>query len=220
MSKLLGIIIALLSVVFAAAQENKPLADAGTTTCGSPQSGGVGKWVTSKAGFSAAVELRVRVTGIGKQRRCVTSWLLHVRDGSGKPRRIAVAEREDVPEDNEWAQENSFEINAWSNDRRVLLMSEVQVLGDGDETTPIIYDFVHQTRWRIELQPLFEEFIPADCYVVYRALRFADDGKVLIEAMSTDDDREEGTKACFPDSRWRLDFRNRRISRSGPKKSE
>lgn len=37
------------------------------------------QWVKSSAGFSAAVELQTAITGSGTNRRCVTSWKLHVR---------------------------------------------------------------------------------------------------------------------------------------------
>lgn len=212
-----GIVILLLGWKLVLAQGGKPLADAGITTCDEPQSGGgTGKWVTSKRGFSAAVELRVNIVGADKQRQCTTSWILHVRKPGGQPQSITVADRQDGPEDNEWVQENSFEINAWSSDGSMLLTSQAEAQGDWDETTPIIYDFNSNQHWRSELQPLFKKFIVADCYVVYRALGFAQDGRVLISAMSTDDDREPVTKPCFGSSRWYLDFRHKTVSRASP----
>lgn len=217
--KLDGIAILILVLVSgwkpAPAQSGKPLADAGTTTCAEPQSGGgMGKWVNSKRGFSAAVELRVNVVGADKQRRCTTSWILHTRTQDGHPQTITVADREDGPDDNEWIQENSFEITAWSADGSMLLASQIEVQGDWDETTPIIYDFNSGRHWRLPLEPLFEKFIGKECYVVYQALGFAQDGRVVISAMSTDDDREPGTKPCFAKSRWYLDFRHNAISRA------
>lgn len=200
------------------ASDAKPIADAGTTTCAEPQSGGgIGKWVTSKRGFSAAVELRVNVVGTDEQRRCTTSWILHVRKRDGQSQTITVADREDGPEDNEWIQENSFEINAWSSDGSMLLASQVEAQGDWDETTPIIYDFDSGQYWNPQLYPLFKKSIGnIDCYVVYRPQGFAQDGRVLISAKSTDDDREPGTKPCFGSSRWYLDFRQNTISRASP----
>jgi hypothetical protein len=217
MRKLLVIAILVLGWKSALAQDSRPLADAGTTTCAEPQSGGgVGKWVTSNRGFAAAVELRVKIVGAEKQRHCTTSWILHVRRQNGQPESITVAEREDAPEDNEWVQENSFEVNAWSSDGSILLASQIEAQGDWDETTPIVYDFNTGQHWSPQLYPLFKKFIHADCHVVYRPLGFAQDGRVLISAMSTDEDREPGTKACFGDSRWYLDFRNNAISRALP----
>lgn len=202
------------------AQDGKPLADAGTTLCEEPQQGGgIGKWVTSKRGFSAAVELRVSVAGTDRQRHCTTSWILHVRRQGGQPRSVSVAERADVPEDNEWAQENSFEIIAWSSDGSMVLASQIEAQGDSDETTPIIYDFNSSHHWHVQLYPLFKKLIGPDCYVVYRPLGFAQDGRVLLSAMSTDDDREPGTKPCFVTSQWYLDFRRNTISRSSLNRS-
>lgn len=213
MRKLLTIVLPLCVISLAVAQDIKPLADAGVTTCQSADSGGTGKWVTSNAGFAAAVELRLKVTGTDKQRRCTTSWVLHIRDENKQPKSITIAEREDRPEDNEWTQENSFEINAWSRDGKSVLISQIEAQGDWDETTPIIYDFQSDKQWRIELNPLFKKLIPADCYVVYRPIRFADDERVLISASSTDTDREPGTTPCFEDSLWQLDFRRSSIAR-------
>jgi hypothetical protein len=198
----------------ALAQSDKPLAEAGTTTCAERQSGGgIGKWISSQRGFSAAVELRVSLAGEDKQQRCTTSWILHVRKPNGQARSITVADRQDSPEDNEWVQENSFEINAWSSDGSMLLASQVEAQGDWDETTPIVYDFNSGQHWHRQLQPLFEKFVRPDCNVIYRPLRFAEDGRVLISAMSTDEDREPGTKPCFRSSRWYLDFRSNALSR-------
>jgi hypothetical protein len=211
--------IAILALVWkpAFAQDGRPLADAGTTICAEPQSGsGVGKWVTSKRGFSAAPELRLKVVGAEKMRHCTTSWILHVRREDRQLESITVAERQDVPQDNEWVQENSFEVNAWSSDGSMLLASQIEAQGDWDETTPIVYDFNSGRHWHPQLYPMFKKYIPGDCYVVYRPLGFVQDGRVLISAMSTDDDREPGTKPCFGSSRWYLDFRNNTISRASP----
>jgi hypothetical protein len=217
MRKLLPIILPLCFIATAAAQNGKLLANAGITTCESGSGAGTGKWVTSNAGFSAAVELRLKITGRDKQRRCITSWVLLVRDRSERSKSITVAEREDGPEDNEWVQENSFEINAWSRDGKLVLISQIEVQGDWDETTPIIYDFKSKKYWRIELYPLFKKLIPADCYVLYRPLKFVNDETVLISASSTDTDREPGTKPCFEDSLWQLDFRRTSIARATTK---
>jgi hypothetical protein len=213
MRKLLAIVLPLCFLPFAVAQDSKPLADAGITTCEAASGGGTGKWVPSKAGFSVAVELRLKITGTDKQRRCVTSWVLHIKDQSKQPKSITVAEREDRPEDSEWVQENSFEINAWSKDGKLALLSQIEVQGDWDETTPIIYDFETNKHWRIELNPLFKKLIPAECYLVFRPIRFADDERVIIFTSSTDTDREPGTKPCFKESLWQLDFRRRSIAR-------
>jgi len=208
MSKCLVIVLVPLWIVTSAiGQDKKPLADAGVSICSENAGGGMSAWVTSPKGFSAAVELRRRITGAGAKRRCTTSWVLHVRRQKGAPRTAVLAEREDVPEDNEWIQENSFWVDAWSPDGNMILTSQIEAQGDWDETTPVVYDFRSGKYWRIELHALFEKHIPPDCYVVYRPRGFGENGTVVIWASSTDDDREEGTKPCFPESTWRLDFR-------------
>jgi len=194
------------------AEECKPLADAGVVSCeGASSGGGISKWVTSATGVSAAVELRVAVTGSGNHRRCVTSWNLHVRGKDRKQLTVTVAEREDHPGDDEWVQENSFEMEAWSRDGKMLLLSQIESQGDWDETTPITFDFDSGSFRRVELHSLFKKRIPPDCYVVYRALRFSNDGRVLISAVSTDDDRESGTKPCFAESLWKLNAQDSSI---------
>lgn len=197
-----------------AAQEPKPLADAGIVTCDHPEAGGMSQWLTSRADFSAAVELRAVITGTGDQRHCITSWNLHVRGNGLTEKVIEVGQRDDHPDDNEWIEENSFDLDAWSPDGTMVLVSQIEAQGDWDETTPIIFDFRSGQHWRTELYPVFKKRIPKDCYVVYRALGFSKDGSVLISAMSTDDDREPGTRACFPESLWKLDFRSDAITRA------
>ena len=218
MGKLLCVAIPVLGWAIALARDSKPLSDAGTTTCETPDSGGgIGAWVTSRAGFAAAPEIRAKVTGRGKERHCTTSWILHLRQKDGRTHSITVAEREDVPEDNEWMQENSFEIRGWSLDGSTLLTSLIEAQGDWDETTAVIYDFDARKHWRVPLYPLFKELIQPECYVVYRPLRFAQNGEVLVWVSSTDNDREPGTNACFGESLWRLDFRHNSIARVSPK---
>ena len=200
------------SIVLAGlAQNSKPLADAGIVTCEN-ESSGPSAWVTSKAGLAAPAELRVSVSGTGNHRRCVTSWKLHVRERDGKQRLFTVAEREDTPKDDEWIQENSFEIEGWSKDGKLLLISQIEAQGDWDKTTPIVFNFNTNGYHRVELYPLFKRLIPAGCYVVYRILGFNEEGQVVVSALSTDDDREDVTKACFPESRWTLNLRGSRIT--------
>jgi hypothetical protein len=205
------VLVPLWLLTLAIGQDSKPLADAGVSICFGNAGGGMSAWVTSQKGFAAAVDLRRKITGTGAKRNCTTSWVLHVRDQKGASRTIVVAEREDNPEDNEWTQENSFEIDAWSQDGNMILTSQIEAQGDWDETTPGVYDFRSGKYWRVELYPLFEKHIPRDCYVVYRPLRFGENGTVLIWASSTDNDREEGIKRCFPESTWRLDFHQRTL---------
>ena len=199
------------------AQEREPIYDAGIVTCDSSTSAKPLHWVESSSGNAAAVELAVSISGSDDSRHCITSWKLHVRAKGSEERTLAVAERDDTPEDDEWVEENSFGIDAWSKDGTMVLTSQIEAQGDWDETTPIVFDFRTNIQYRVELYPLFKNLISRDCYVVYRALGFSDDGGVLISAMSTDDDREPGTKACFPESRWRLDFRQSRISPVSPR---
>lgn len=200
-----------------AAEEGKPLADAGTVTCDySPPAGSQSQWVKSGAGFSASVEVQTSITGSGNNRHCVTSWKLHVHGKDGNEQVITVGQRDDIPNDNEWIQENSFQIDGWSNDGNILVTSQIQVQGDWDETTPILFDFTTKRYSRVDLYPLFKAMIPADCYVLYRVLGVSNDGTVSISAFSTDDDRDAGTPQCFADSRWKLDARNGTILRVAP----
>jgi hypothetical protein len=172
--------------------------------------------VKSSAGFSAAVELQTAIIELGSHRRCVTSWKLQVRGKGGNEQVITVGQRDDTPDDTEWVQENSFQIDGWSKDGNILVTSQIQAQGDWDETTPILFDFTTKRYSRVELFPLFKEMIPADCNVVYRVLGVSDNRTVLISAFSTDDDRDSGTPQCFAESRWRLDSRNRTVSRVAP----
>jgi hypothetical protein len=169
--------------------------------------------VTSKSGFAAAVEIRASVTQAGDGRRCTTSWIVHRRGEDGQVSTIKVAERDDRPDEGGWSQENSFEIDAFSRDGKKVLLSQIEAQGDWDETTPIVFDLTNNMRWRIELHPLFKEQIPADCSVVYRALEFTSEGSVLISAASTETDLEVGTKPCFANSLWELNYRNKKITR-------
>jgi hypothetical protein len=201
----------------ARAQEQKPLADAGIVTCASATPAtSMSPWIKSPNGFSAAVELRQRITGTGNKRVCRTTWVLLVRKEGEKPHAIEVAQREDSPEDNEWQQENSFELEAWSSDGNQMLAAQIEAEGDATETTPIIYDFNTGIYRRIELRPIFDQMTPVDCYVVFYPLRFDDSGSLVIHAMSTDDDRDPGTPACFPESLWRYNLRTNTISHMRP----
>ncbi len=220
MRKLLVYVLPLCIISHAGAQESKLLADAGIATCDSADSGGgTGSWVASKTGYSAAVELRTKITGAGSERRCATSWRLHVRVKEGPERSITVAEREDRPGDNEWIQ-NTFEINAWSKDGNLLLTSQIEAQGDWDETTPIVFDFNSNSFHRAELYPLFKKFIRSGCFVLYRPLGFTRAGRVLISAVSTDGDREGRTKACFPETLWEVDMSHGTVVRAAHREAK
>ncbi|WP_207231667.1 hypothetical protein [Edaphobacter modestus] len=136
-----------------------------------------------------------------------------MRGEDGHVSTIKVAERDDRPDEDGWSQENSFEIDAFSRDGKKVLLSPIEAQGDWDETTPIVLDLTNDMQWRIELYPLFKKQIPADCSVVYRALEFTSKGNVLISAASTETDLEVGTKPCFANSLWELDYRNKKTSR-------
>jgi hypothetical protein len=199
---------------FGIAQDARPLASASAVMCDVPsRSENLSPWTSSHAGFSGAVEVRASISGSGNHRRCLTSWVLHVKGEDRKERILKVDEREDRPAANEWTQENSFEMNAWSKDGRLLLASQIEAQGDWDETTPVIFDFASNHLWRVELYSLFKRMIPAGCDLVYRAVGFAADGSVHIDAYPTEDDRSTGEKPCFSTSRWRLDFRKNTITR-------
>ena len=213
------LVLVLCLVPLGLAKESKPITDAGTVTCDYPApAGNQSQWVTSKLGFSAAVELQTTITGSGDQRRCVTSWKLHTRVKDANEQVFTVGQRDDTPEDTEWIQENSFQIDGWSADGSIVVTSQIQTQGDWDETTPILFDFTKQKYSRVELLPLFKAMIPSDCYVLYRTLGISNNGIVLISAFSTDDDRAPGTSACFAESRWKLDSRSRTLKRVAPPK--
>ncbi len=200
------------------AQDQKPLADAGTVTCDGPApTGQMSVWVKSSNGFSAAVELRRHTSGTTNHRVCRTTWILHVRKEGEKPRAIEVAQINASPADGEWNQENSFEIEAWSPDGNQILAAQIEAEGDASDTTPIIYDFISNSYRRLGLRPVFDQMTPADCYMVFYPFRFDESGSLVIHAMSTDDDRDPGTPACFPESDWRYDLRTNTISRMRPK---
>ena len=214
--KLLAVAMLVFAVQAAVGQEGQPLANTGIVQCESAaKSGGVGQWVQSQAGFAAALELAAVVTRTesGNERRCVTSWKLHVKGKDGKEEVFTVAHREDISDEGNWGQKNSFEIEGWSGDGSLLLAAQIEAPDpDWDETTPIVFDFHTNTYRRVELYPLFKRVIPDSCNVVYRPLGFTDDGRVVIKAMSRDDDRSPGTKPCFPEGRWNLDFRRKMIT--------
>ena len=190
------------------------------TCADSPSAGNRSQWVKSSAGFSAAVELQTAITESGSHRRCVTSWKLHVRGQDGNEQVITVGQRDDTPEDNEWLQENSFQIDGWSEDGTVVVASQIEAQGDWDETTPIVFDFRTKKAARVELLPLFKTMIPADCYVVYRVLGVGNNGAVLLSALSTDNDRDAGTPQCFPQSRWRVNSKKPHAHASSSRKKE
>lgn len=152
MLKLIASALLVSAVALGVSQENKPISDAGVVTCDNLSTDkNTSKWVSSDAGFSAKVELKASVLGLGDHRRCVTSWKLHVRGKDRKEKVLTIADREDSPGDNEWVQENSFEINGWSKDGQLVLTSQIESQGDWDETNPVIYDFASGKFWRVNL---------------------------------------------------------------------
>jgi hypothetical protein len=201
----------------AQAQDHQPLADAGPVTCDSPiPNGQLSSWAKSNSGFAAAVELRQHITGTSNHRLCRTTWVLHVRKENEKPHAIEVAQRDDSPGDNDWHQENSFEIEAWSTDGNLLLTAQIEAEGDASDTTPVIYDFLSNSYRRVALRPVFDQMTPAHCYIVFYPFAFDGSDSLVIHAMSTDTDRDPGTPACFPQSDWRYDLRTNTISHMRP----
>ena len=198
-----------LMAVSVAAQEAKPLVASDVVSCASTVSGGHrSRWTVSTSGVAAAAETQIKLIGRGASRYCRTSWILHARGADGKERKITVAERDDRPGDNEWTEESSFEVNAWSSNGKIVLTSQIEASGDSNETTPLVYDFETGRYWRAELAPLFKEKFPEDCIMKYSLRGLLEDGNVLVEAMPTDDELEEERADCFAATYWEVDVRN------------
>jgi hypothetical protein len=109
--------------------------------------------------------------------------------------------------------EYSFEINGWSQDGKLLLLSMIAMAGDWDETTPVIYDVEKNKSYEVPLAPLFEQMTPKQCYPYFRALGFDPAHHVLLDAGDLNTDRGPGEKPCFPNSRWELDYVLKRVKR-------
>jgi hypothetical protein len=170
--------------------------------------------VVSPSGLRARVSLQAKAAP-GKNddnQRCVTIWTAAVsRRGTGW-RRVFEDQRNDD-------YEYSFEINGWSGDGKLLLMSMVGAAGDWDETTPVIYDADKNKSYEIELAPLFKAMTPKDCYPYFRPLGFNALHHVLLNAGDLETDRAPGEKPCFPNSLWELDYVQKRVKRVPEKAS-
>jgi hypothetical protein len=163
----------------------------------------------SPAGVRASVELRGK-TLVGKtadDNRCETTWILHLA-GQGIPQSIAMDTRDD-----EFYYEHIFEMNGWSKDGRLLLMSQIVAAGDWDQTTPVVYDTQNHKMWLVELAPLFEKFTNKDCPVYFRPMGFTGSSRVLLSVGSFDEsDLAPGEKPCFQNSRWELDYAQKSVT--------
>ena len=164
----------------------------------------------SPAGVRASVELR-GATLFGKtadDNRCETTWILHI-SGQGSPHDITVDTRDD-----EWYYEHIFEMNGWSKDGTLLLMSQIEAAGDWDQTTPVIYNIQDHRMWLIELAPLFDNFTPKDCSLYFRPMGFTKSGKIMLDVGSLDEsDSEPGEKPCFQNSLWALDYTAKSVTK-------
>ena len=164
----------------------------------------------STAGVRASVEVRGK-TLFGKtadDNRCETTWILHLT-GPGLPETIVVDIRDD-----EWYYEHIFEMNGWSKDGSLLLMSQIEAAGDWDQTTPIVYDTQNHRTWLVELAALFEKFVNKDCSVYFRPMGFTSSGGVLLSVASFDEtDPELGQKPCFQNSRWELNYTQKGVTK-------
>jgi hypothetical protein len=188
-----------LATAFAqSAGDVQPIASADAVTCedfGKKSSNPV----KSAAGFTAVVEVRAAREGNGQEQRCITSWILHVSGPHVAPKSIEVQSREDRPNDNDWGDENSFDVIGWSKDGIRILTSAVMAAGDWDETTPVIYDFQARKSWRVELDSVFSKVVPKGCLVYFRPIRLAANGGVLIFVAP-----REAEDRCFVTSIWSL----------------
>jgi hypothetical protein len=164
----------------------------------------------SPSGVTASVELRGKML-VGKttdDNRCKTTWILHLV-GKGTSQTIIIDTRDD-----ELYYEHIFEMDGWSKNGSLLLMSQIQTAGDWDETTPVVYDIQNQRMWRTELAPLFDKFTPKDCPVYFRTMGFASSGKIMLDVGSLDQsDPSPGEKPCFQNSLWELDYTQKRVTR-------
>jgi hypothetical protein len=164
------------------------------------------KAVKSRLGFTASVEVKAVRQSEGKEQRCLTSWILLVSGPNERSNPIEVQRREDRPNDNEWGNENSFEVIAWSQDGTRLLAAAVMAGGDWDETTPVVYDFQRRKWWRVELAPVFKKAVPKNCLVYFRPTGFRANSEVVILVGPFDEDQR-----CFGKSHWALDYEKQTV---------
>src|SRR5579859_6137787 len=166
--------------------------------------------VVSPSGLQARLRLQAKaIKAKNKEdRRCATTWTL-MAGSRGAPLRIVFQEQRD----DEWGNESSFEIEGWSEDSRFLLLSTATMAGDWDETTPVIYDAEKNKSYEIKLAPLFEAMTPKDCLLYFRPLGFNASNQVLLDVGDLNYNRAPGEKACFPESRWELDYIQKRVKR-------
>jgi len=190
--------------------EDKPSATA-SSDCESPGDN-KSSLVRSPRGFSVAVEMQANIQGLGKDKRCHTSWLLHIEKSGDSPKTIEVDGREDAPDDNEWSVDNEFDVISWSRDGTRMLGTIVIAGGDYDETSPVVYDHTKNKWWRVALEPIFRKMIAKDCLVLFRPYGFSSDGNVLVFASSSEV-QYGATKECFSPSRWELDYEKKSFTR-------
>ncbi|HTC94548.1 MAG TPA: hypothetical protein VK699_14000 [Terriglobales bacterium] len=166
--------------------------------------------VLSPSGLQAKLRLQAKTVKAKSKDdwRCATTWTLLV-NRRGTPLRTVFQEQRD----DEWGNESSFEIDGWSEDGRFLLLSTATMAGDWDETTPVIYDAEKNKSYAIKLAPLFEALTPKDCLLYFRPLGFNASSQVLLDVGDLNYDRAPGEKACFPESRWELDYIQKRVKR-------
>ena len=109
--------------------------------------------LASPRGDAASLALRGQILR-GKSsddNRCLTTWSLNINTADSVET-IVVGKRDD-----EWYCEHLFEMNGWSKDGKLLLMSMITDAGDWDETIPIVFDVRTRQVHRIELAPLFSK---------------------------------------------------------------
>lgn len=189
------------------AKNAKPLVSASAVTC-EDAGENYSKPVKSRVGFTASVEVKAVREGKGKERRCITSWILRASGPQMASTSTAVQTREDKPSDNEWGYENGFDVIGWSKDGVRLLTAAVQAGGDWDETTPIVYDFQTHKSWRVDGASIFSKVVPKDCLVYFRPVRFAPTGEVVILVAPFEDDAR-----CFVKSLWSLDYERQTVQK-------
>jgi hypothetical protein len=165
--------------------------------------------VVSPAGFEARASLQAKAAA-GKSddnQRCVTIWTVMVSRRGAPWRRVFHDQRDDD-------YEFSFEINGWSEDGKLLLLSMIAMAGDWDETTPVVYDAEKNKSYEIPLTPLFDHVTPKHCVLYFRPLGFSASHQVLLDVGPLNsDDLPPGQKPCFAESQWALDYVQKRVKR-------
>jgi hypothetical protein len=164
--------------------------------------------VLSPQGARAYVEVENRLLrGANHEESCRTVWRLYV---AAKDKSFSLNQIDELADSED--KENRFDIIGWSLDGNNLLTAIVVAAGDWDETTPVIYSLKEKRFWRVSLRPLFKGIAREDCSLYFRPLGFsAKDGVIFKVGAPEEPDTTRGTKPCFADSIWVLDYQSKNV---------